>query len=71
MDMTLTEDEAYKNFAEKLGVPIDEIKAHHNSDEEALAFFKQKALEKQIIKYIVEKNDVKIVKTEGADLEGE
>ena len=65
--ITLTDealDQAYEAFAGALGQPVEDIKGYHDSDEEAMAVFKQKTLEKQVINFIIENSDVEVVKDE-------
>ena len=60
-EITLTDevlDEAYEEFAGALNQPVDTIKEFHNSSQEALDVFKQRTLEKQAIKHIIDMCDV-------------
>jgi len=60
-EITLTDevlDGAYKEFAESLNQPVDIIKEFHGSSKEALDVFKQRTLEKQAIKHIIDMCDV-------------
>ncbi len=69
-EITLTDeilDEAYKEFAGALNQPEETIRQFHRTDKEAYEIFRQKTLEKQVIKYILENSHVEKV---GADNEG-
>ncbi|MBN1840882.1 MAG: trigger factor [Deltaproteobacteria bacterium] len=60
-EITLTDellDEAYEEFAGALNQPVDTIKEFHNSSQEAFDVFKQRTLEKQAIKHIIDMCDV-------------
>lgn len=60
-EITLTDevlDEAYEGFAGALNQPVDTIKEFHNSSQEAFDVFKQRTLEKQVIKHIIDMCDV-------------
>ncbi|MBE9581767.1 MAG: trigger factor [Proteobacteria bacterium] len=63
-EITLTDevlDEAYEEFAGALNQPVDTIKEFHNSSQEALDVFKQRTLEKQVIKHIIDMCDVETI----------
>jgi trigger factor len=64
-------DGAYAEFAEGLGQPVDIIREHHNSDEEAFELFRQKTLEKQAIRHIMEKSQVERVEADKGEPEEE
>ena len=67
-EITLTDevlDEAYEGFAGALNQPVDTIKEFHNSSQEAFDVFKQRTLEKQVIKHIIDMCDVERI--EGGD----
>lgn len=51
-------DEAYEEFAGALNQPVDTIKEFHNGSQEAFDVFKQRTLEKQVIKHIIDMCDV-------------
>jgi trigger factor len=63
-EISLTDEilnQATEEFAERLGAPIEDVKSHHDSDEEAMAVFKQRTLEKQAINYIIENSNLETV----------
>lgn len=64
-------DEAYQKFADTLGESVDAIKEFHNSDPDANEIFKQRALEKQVIKHIIENSKVEQVEGKKGEKEEE
>ncbi|OEU44751.1 MAG: trigger factor [Desulfobacterales bacterium S7086C20] len=57
-------DEAYGEIAKTLNQPVDIIKQYYESAEEARETFKQKALEKQAIMFIIDKSDVEKIEAD-------
>jgi trigger factor len=73
-DITLTDeilDQAYKDFAGALNQPEETIRQFHRSDKEAYEIFRQKTLEKHVIKHILENSHVERVETDTEGLEGD
>jgi len=65
--ITLTDEgleEAYEAFAGSLNQPVETIKEFHDTDKEAYELFRQKAMEKQVINWIVENSHVERVEAD-------
>ena len=73
-NLTLTDeilDQAYKEFAGALNQPEETIRQFHRSDKEAYEIFRQKTLEKHVIKHILENSHVERVETDKEGSEGD
>ncbi|MBW1740746.1 MAG: trigger factor [Deltaproteobacteria bacterium] len=68
--LTVTDEmleQAYKEMAEAMNQPVETIKQFHNSYEEAYEVFKQRTLEEQAIKRIIENSTIERIEVETAE----
>jgi len=61
-------EQAYKEMAEAINQPVDKIKQFHDSYKEAYGAFKQRTLEEQAIKSIIQKSTIETIETDKADI---
>jgi trigger factor len=62
-------DEAYEELSSVVKQPVETIKELHDSDQEAYELFRQKALEKQVIKWIADHSQIERVEVDKETLD--
>jgi trigger factor len=71
-ELTLTDEmleRGYDELAEAMNQTVETIKQFHNVHKEALEIFKQKTLEKEAVKFIIENSTVETVEADAAGVQ--
>jgi len=71
-ELTLTDEileHAYNEMAEAMNRPVETIKQFHNSSKEAYEVFKQRTLEKEAIKLIIENSTIERIEVDTAGVQ--